>query len=136
MRVLLADTHPKVRWALHTFIKEEPGLTIVGEAKGADTLLSQALTLQPDLILLEWELTGWPVDKLLAALRALDLPVRVIVLSWRPESEQDALDAGAAGFVNKAGGPEQLVAALRRLKRIQDHISPTDRAESAILSGG
>lgn len=111
-------------------------MTIVGEASGADTLLSQALTLQPDLILLEWELAGWPVDKLLSALRALDLSARVIVLSWQPESEQAAMDAGADGFVSKASGPEELVAALRRLKSKRDHISPTHRAESAILSGG
>lgn len=106
MRVLLADDHPKVRWALRTFIEEEPGLTIVGEASEVDSLLSQAVALQPDLILLEWELDGRPGDKLLSALRALDLPARVVVLSARQESERDALAAGADSFVNKADGPE------------------------------
>jgi DNA-binding NarL/FixJ family response regulator len=81
MRVLLADGHPKVRQALRMFIEEEPGLSIVCEVSAADTLLSQALALQPDLILLEWELQGRPGDKLVSALRALDLPAHVIVLS-------------------------------------------------------
>jgi DNA-binding NarL/FixJ family response regulator len=113
MRVLLADDHPKVRQALRMFVEEEPGLSIVGEASGAESLLSQALALQPDLILLEWELQGWPADKLISGLRALDLPSQVIVLSWRPECEQDALAAGADGFACKAAGPEPLLALLR-----------------------
>ena len=114
MRVLLADDHPEVRWALRTFIEEVEGLTIVGEVSEANTLLPQALALQPDLILLQWELHGQPGDKLLCALRALDLPARVIVLSWRPESEQDALAAHADGFVCKADGPQQLLTVLQR----------------------
>jgi two-component system nitrate/nitrite response regulator NarL len=113
MRVLLADVHPKVRWALRTFIEEEPELTIVGEASEADTLMSQALKLQPDLILLEWELAGRPVHKLVSALRALVLGVQVVVLGSRPESERDALVAGADGFVSKADGPGQLLTVLR-----------------------
>lgn len=113
MRVLLADDHPKVRQALRMCIQEEPELSIVGEASGAETLLSQAVVLQPDLILLEWELQGWPADRLLFALHALDLGAQVIVLSWRPECEQDALAAGADGFVCKAAGAGPLMAALR-----------------------
>lgn len=99
------------------FIEEEPGLSIIGEVSEAETLLSQALTLQPDLILLEWELDGWPADKLLCALRALELPSQVVVLSRRPESEGGAMAAGADGFVGKADGPEQLLMVLRRLMK-------------------
>jgi DNA-binding NarL/FixJ family response regulator len=113
MRVLLADDHPKVRWALRTFIQEEPALTIVGEVSDVETLLAQALLLQPELILLEWGLTGRPAGEALPALLALGLPTQVIVLSWQPESRRAALDAGADGFVSKVNGPDVLLAALR-----------------------
>jgi DNA-binding NarL/FixJ family response regulator len=114
MRVLLADDHPKVRWALRTFIREKPNLTVVGDVSDANDLLVQALALQPDLILLEWELSDWAAGKLLSELRRLDLAARVVVLSWQPGSEQDALDAGADCFVNKASGPQELLSALDR----------------------
>jgi DNA-binding NarL/FixJ family response regulator len=113
MRVLLADDHPKVRWALRTFMREELELTVVGEVSDASTLLSQASALQPDLILLEWGLSDWPTGKLLSELRSLDLGARVVILSWQPGTEQDALDAGADGFVSKTNGAEQLLVALR-----------------------
>jgi DNA-binding NarL/FixJ family response regulator len=115
MRVLLADHHTEVRWALRTAIKEVPDLMLVGEAIQAKDLLSQARALRPDLILLEWELPGRSARNLLAALREIDPLARVIVLSREPESQEPALDAGADVFVSKANGPEELLAALHRL---------------------
>jgi DNA-binding NarL/FixJ family response regulator len=102
-------------------MRENPELTVVGEASDADALLSQALALQPDLILLEWGLSDRPAGQLLAALRALNPSARVIVLSWRPGSEQDALAAGADRFVSKADGPEELVSALGCFVEKRDH---------------
>ena len=115
MRVLLADDHPKVRWALRTFIQEKPEFTVIGEAPNADALLSEAQALCPDLVLLEWELVGRPVGQVLPALQALGLQAKIIVLSSQPGLEQVVLAAGADGFVSKANGPEALLIALRQL---------------------
>jgi DNA-binding NarL/FixJ family response regulator len=117
MRVLLADDHTQVRWALRTVIREESGLILVGEVAEARNLLAEAQALRPDLILLEWELSGQPTGDLLLALRALEPEVRVIVLSQAPEAEEAALTAGADAFVSKADPPDQLLAVLRRLVR-------------------
>ena len=115
MRVLLADAHPEVRWALRTVIREEPGLALAGEVSDSEHLLEQAQELNPDLIVLEWELPGQPGGELLANLGALNQEARVIVLSSRPEAKQAALAAGANAFVSKANGPEKLLTALREL---------------------
>lgn len=117
MRVLLADAHRNVRWALRTALTEEPELTVVGEVSDADQLLSQARALHPDLILLEWELPGLSGEELLADLGSLNHGSRVMVLSGRPEVRQAALAAGAEAFVSKAESPHQLLAALHRLVR-------------------
>ena len=117
MRVLIADAHSEVRWALRTVIREEPGLTVVGEVSDSEHLITQARTLQPDLIILEWELPNRSSEELLVLLAALNHGSQVIVLSRRPEARQAALDAGAGAFVSKADAPEQLLAALRRLIR-------------------
>ena len=115
MRVLLADHHSKVRWALRTAIKEEPRLVVIGEATEAETLLSQARVLRPDLIVLEWELPGRPVEEVLSALHALNDGCQVIILSRRPECETAALEAGADAFISKAAAPKELLTALRAL---------------------
>lgn len=115
MRVLLADEHSKVRWALRTVLEEEPGLSVVGEISRSDNLLTQAIALQPDLILLEWELPGRPIAALLPALHNGAARTRVVVLSRHPEVEGAALAAGADAFMSKAETPDHFLAALRRL---------------------
>ena len=120
MRVLLADGHPKVRWALRTFLEAERGFVVIGEAPDLESLLSLARALHPDVILLEWELSGQPTGQALTALQELGLQTQVVVLSWQPGVEQTALDAGADFFVSKAGGPEVLETAMRRLAKTTD----------------
>jgi DNA-binding NarL/FixJ family response regulator len=115
MRVLLADHNSQVRWALRTAIREEPGLIVVGEATEAEALLSQAQALRPDLILLEWELPGQPMEEVLSTLRAFSNGCQVIILSRQPECETAALAAGADAFISKAAAPEELLTALRAL---------------------
>lgn len=116
MRVMLADSHTQIRWALRKVIEEERGLTLVGEVSAAQELLSQIESLQPDLLLLEWELPGHS-NGLLADLRALDPDVQVLVLSNRPELRETVLSTGADAFVGKVDAPEQLIKALRDLAR-------------------
>ena len=117
MRVLLADAHPKVRWALRTVIGEEPGLMMAGEVSDSACLLNQARDLKPDLIVVDWELPGQPGEELLADLSNLNPGSRVLVMSSRPEARKVALAAGASAFVSKANGSDQLLAALREFVR-------------------
>ena len=114
-RVLLADHHDHVLWALRTAVQEEPGVTVVGEASDAASLVSQARALRPDLILLEWELPGQPVVELLAILRALAPQPYLVALSLRSELAKITLASGADAFVSKAKGWEDLQIVLRSL---------------------
>lgn len=112
MRILLADDQPQVRFALRVLLERQPGLTVVGEAADAETLLSQAGAVCPDLVLLGWELPGPAMNGLLLALRETCPKVLVIALSGRLEAHQAALSAGADAFVSKSDPPERLLAAI------------------------
>jgi CheY-like chemotaxis protein len=76
------------------------------------------MALQPDLILLDWELPGLSgattARSVLNTLFACCPTLQVIVFSGRPEAGRHALAAGANQFVSKAAPPEQLLAALRQ----------------------
>lgn len=112
MRVLLADENARVRWALRTVLREEADLMLVAEVADSESLLAQTEKLQPDLIVVQWELPGQAGETLIGRLRSLAASSRVIVLSSQPDCRQAALRAGADAFVSKADGPEQLLAAL------------------------
>jgi DNA-binding NarL/FixJ family response regulator len=112
MRVLLADDQSKVRSALRLLLEQEPGIQVLGEAVDTTGLLDWVKEACPDLVLLDWELPGLGVDRLLPTLRELCPGLAVIALSGRPEARRAALDAGADAFVSKGDPPEQLLAAV------------------------
>jgi DNA-binding NarL/FixJ family response regulator len=98
-------------------LQEEPGLIVSGDAADSEELLANVAVIQPDTVLLDWELPGEPVKVLLSTLRAQDGQLRVIVLSGRPELKAAALAAGADAFASKINPPKELVAAIFALEQ-------------------
>jgi len=115
MRILLADDHADVRWALRIFLREHLGLTVVGEVEHTDTLLVEALTLQPDLVVLDWELPGRPAGEIVDTLHRQQDSCQVVILSHHPELQQAALQAGADAFLCKTAPPQHVLAVLGEL---------------------
>lgn len=114
MRILIADTQPKVRFAIRVLLERQPGLEVVGEAVNAAELLQQFERDCPDALLLGWELPGMPMDRLMAALRGSCPESVIIALSGRLEAQRIAIESGADAFVSKSSPPEQLLAAIAR----------------------
>ncbi|MHB1135143.1 MAG: response regulator [Chloroflexota bacterium] len=118
MRIFLADSQMKVRSALRLLLEQEVGITVVGEAANAADLFAQAGAARPDLVLLAWELPGLANGQAACAdLHGLQSQPSVVVLSGRPEAGPLAIGAGADGFVYKGDPPEQLLGALREVRR-------------------
>jgi len=112
MRILVADTQPKVRFAIRVLLERQPDLEVVGEAVNAAELLQQFERDCPDALLLGWELPGMAMDQLVAALRRSCPNSVIIALSGRLEAQHIALRTGADAFVSKSSPPEQLLAAI------------------------
>lgn len=124
MRIQLADSQPRVRFALRALLEEQPGVWIVGEATHSRDLLAQVETVCPDLLLLSWELPGRPGEDLLVLLRGFCPQLPVIVLSGQRAARQAALAAGADAFVSKIAPPEGLLAAIEAVKKIKNAGKP------------
>jgi DNA-binding NarL/FixJ family response regulator len=120
MRILIADSQSKVRNALCVLLRHQPGLEIVGAAGSAVELLGQVEGTRPDLVLVHWRLEGATGKQLVKDLRARYPGLRLLVLSVRPESRQDALAAGADAFVSKMDQPEILLAAIQCFRQAND----------------
>jgi DNA-binding NarL/FixJ family response regulator len=105
------------------FLKEDLGLTVVGEVTTARELLSKAGALRPEIIFLDWELPGLAPTRLLAALRAVRPDARIIVIG-PPECQQLALSAGADAFIFKTASPAQVRTALLPMITGADTVSP------------
>lgn len=117
MRILIADTQPRVRFALHVLLQRQPDLEIVGEAIDAASLLEQAGTQCPDLLLLGWELPGMDMGCLVSLLRENCPQIAIVALSGRPEAHHAAREVGVDAFVSKSSPPDQLLDAITRFRR-------------------
>lgn len=115
MQILLADDQPKLRFGLRLLLEREPDYEIIGEAADAESLWSQLEALQPDLLLLDWELPGLSPANTLLRLHMAFPRLKVVALSGRLGARQIALTAGADAFVSKGSPPESLLAALNAI---------------------
>jgi len=112
MRIILADNHPHILRTLKTVLQEESGFVLVGEAEEARSLLALAAAEPVDLILMDRDLPGAPIEDQIAALHALASRPRVIVMSSDPDSSRLMLRAGADAFVSKSDQTAWLLDAL------------------------
>ena len=111
-RMLLVDSDIDVRRALALLLKTVLGAQIVGEADHlTDHIIRGAA--QADILFINWTDIAPNTPQVMAHLRALHAPLRVIVLSTRPEDKTAAHDAGAAAFISKVDTPEYVLATVR-----------------------
>lgn len=121
-RVLIVDNSPVVREALRWALEETGDTVVVGEVSDGTTAIAQAQRLQPDLVLLDSELSTTDGYALARSLKHLPHPPRVIFLSVHGDlaSRQQAEEAGGDAFVEKSTGWPPLIRQIRRLFRPSD----------------
>lgn len=115
LRVLLVDDHEILRAGLSSLLAAEDGIEIVGEAADGIEAVDLALTLRPDVVVMD--ITMPRMNGIEATRRITEkLPgVRVVGLSMhaREDMARALREAGAATYVEKGGPPQALIAAVR-----------------------
>jgi NarL family two-component system response regulator LiaR len=115
IRVLIVDDHDVVREGLAGFLKAIPDMTLVGEARNGLEAVRLCEQLQPDVALMDMVM---PEMDGIAATRILHerFPqMRVVVLtSFGDEAQvQEALRAGATGYLLKTSSAQDIATAIR-----------------------
>ena len=119
MRVLLVDDHAVVRAGLKALLVSTGRVDVVGEASSGEEAVDRARTLQPDIVIMDLAMPGMDGIQATRQITALGIEAKVLVLTVHDEDEflQLALDAGAAGFLNKSVADTDLMGALEALVR-------------------
>ena len=126
VRLFLVDDHPLVRDGLRARLDPLPGIEIVGEAGSGAEALAAIPALKPHLVLADVGMKGMNGIELAAALHAQHGEVRVVMLSMydNPEYVQQALQAGARGYVLKDAPAAEIVAAIEAVAAGGTFLSP------------
>ena len=120
LRILLADNQERVRYGLRALLRQQPGWKVIGEAENAKGLLALAAVLNPNLVLMDWNMADMPGEKVILSLHRIEKDLPVIVLSGQIEVKNTTLEAGANAFISKASPPDQLVQTIQSVMKVNN----------------
>ncbi len=119
LRVLIVDDHEIVRKGLRSLIETRSGWQVCGEAVNGREAVSKTTALNPDIIVLDIAMPE--LNGLQAIHEILNVaPGTEILVLTMYESEQmmeDALQAGARGYLLKSDAARNLLAAMETLSQ-------------------
>jgi len=142
VRIVLADDQELVRAGLRALLERDPGLAVVGEAADGDEAYALVAAERPDVVLMDLRMPGR--DGIEATRRIVADPalaaVRVVALTTYGTDDHvfAAIRAGAAGFLLKDCGPDELRRAVRLVADGGALLSPavTRRVMDAAVGAG
>ncbi len=126
IRLLLVDDHPLVREGLAARFGSEADITVVGEAASAEEALRLAAETTPHVVLTDIGMRGTNGIELTRQMMRSASPPSVLILSMydNPEYAQQALAAGARGYVIKDSPSIDILTAIRTVASGGTWISP------------
>jgi DNA-binding NarL/FixJ family response regulator len=117
IRVLIADDHLIFRMGLKSLLSGESNISVVGEASTGSQTVEKIRELRPEVVLLDLRMPDGGGMGALGGIRQASCDVRVLILSSYGSEEEvyQALRAGAAGYVLKDAGREELLTAIQEV---------------------
>ncbi len=125
MKILLADGRPGLLSAVRLLLEQDSqSWEITGEAANVQELDRLLLQTQPDLLLVDWELPGFPLKPLPITRHPMQFQIfrlheeypalHIVIMSGKPEARLEALQYGASGFISKGDPPEVVLETLQK----------------------
>jgi len=131
MRVVLADDHKVVRHGIRWALERYDDIEIVGEAGDGGALLELLADIEADVVLLDIRMPGLGGLDVLPAVGEDHPETRIVILSMHDEPAfiRTAIERGAAGYLLKSAGTEELVKALRVVADGHSYVQSTLTAQ-------
>lgn len=119
MRVVIVDDHTLVRDGIKWMLVNEPSIEIGGEASDGVELLAMLDDVEADVVLLDIRMPTMSGLDVLTALKEREAAPPVLVLSMYddPALVQQAVALGAAGYIKKNAGRDELIRAIQTVGR-------------------
>jgi DNA-binding NarL/FixJ family response regulator len=111
-RIFIACADERLRIALLLLLDTEPDVVVVGITDRLPGLKTQLQATEPHVLLLEWELPFQSMTDLINDIHKLGSSPKIILLSIRPEEEEEIIAAGVDYFVAKNAPPDKLLQIL------------------------
>jgi DNA-binding NarL/FixJ family response regulator len=115
LRILLIDDHAVVREGLKALINAQEGMEVVGEASDGRAGLALAVSLRPDVAIIDVSMPGLSGAQATEGLKKADPSLKVLALTVHEDKGylRLMLEAGASGYALKRAAADELIHAIR-----------------------
>lgn len=119
IRVYLIDDHALVRTGMMMILAGEYDIEVVGDTDDGEEALRQVRALKPDVVLCDLHLPGMSGLEITERITRGEADARVIIVSVLEDGPMPKrlLEAGASGYLGKAGDAGELLHAVREVSR-------------------
>lgn len=117
IRVMLVDDHAVVRAGYQMLLKNSPEIEVIAEASTGEEAYRIYTEQNPDVVVMDLSLPGIGGIEAIKRIYSRDNKSRILVFSMHEEVifVEQALQAGACGYITKSTDPQLLVEAIKRL---------------------
>ena len=127
IRIMIVDDHEVVRLGLSSLLSRQPGWAVVAEAGAETEAVRKAEEYKPDVIVMDIRLREGSGIEACRTITRQHPQIKVIMLTSFVEDELlfSAIEAGAAGYVLKQVGNEDLIRAIETVAHGEALLDPS-----------
>ncbi len=120
IHVLIAETHPLLREGMSRIITRQKDMELVGETDNGEEAYGLAIKLNPDVLVLDFDLPGMNGVEVAQLLHSNGCKTSILVFSTYTDLFQTAsnLIEGVSAYLPKDAGPARFLEAIRSLARL------------------
>ena len=134
IRVYLLDDQAILRAGFRSLLAQASEVEVIGDSGDARAALEEIRTLGPDVVLLDITMPGLSGIDAIPMIRKNAPKSRIVMLTHHESGRfvEQALDAGAEGYLSKDSDPRELVLAIEAVQRGDPYVSP--KVAASVLS--
>ncbi len=135
INILLVDDHELVRTGISKILGDVKGLKVIGECKTGEEAIKFCRQTDVDVILMDMDMPGMGGLEATKKIIRFAPDVQIIVLTVHSEDPfpTKVMQMGAAGYLTKGAGPDEMVNAIRAVNSGQRYLT-SEIAQQMALS--
>jgi two-component system invasion response regulator UvrY len=134
INVFLVDDHELVRTGIRRLLEDVRGIKVLGEADSGEEAVKWCRGQHADIVLMDMNMPGIGGLEATRKILRFNPDIKIIVLTIHTENPfpTKVMQAGAAGYLTKGAGPDEMVNAIRMVNSGQRYISPEIAQQMAL----
>jgi DNA-binding NarL/FixJ family response regulator len=124
IKVVLVDDHAAVRTGFRLLLESASDIEVIGEMDSGEAINQQIGKISPDVIVMDLSMQGMGGIEAIRRVRLKNSKVRILVFTMHDNIAfvEQAIDAGANGYITKNNAGNVLVQAIRKVHAGESYV--------------